>query len=40
MLDRTAMRAWEAAALAEAFREEAQEAEVETVGMVTSDHLA
>lgn len=40
MLDHPAMRAWEAAALAETFREAAHEAEVAAVGVVTEDRRA
>ncbi|GAA4221862.1 glutathione S-transferase family protein [Sphingomonas endophytica] len=38
MLEQPAMRAWEDAALAETFREEAHEAEVAAVGIVIADH--
>ncbi|KQN92966.1 glutathione S-transferase [Sphingomonas sp. Leaf231] len=38
MLDQPAMRVWEAAALAETFREATHEAEVAAVGIVTADH--
>ncbi|MEG8040417.1 glutathione S-transferase family protein [Sphingomonas sp. LR60] len=40
MLEQPAMRAWEAAALAETFREASHEAEVTAVGVVTEDHRA
>ncbi len=40
MLGQPAMRAWEAAALAETFREDAHEAEVAAVGVVTEDYRA
>lgn len=40
MLEQPAMRAWEAAALAETFREDGHEAEVAAVGLVTADHRA
>jgi glutathione S-transferase len=40
MLELPGMRAWEAAALAETFREASHEAEVTAVGTVTEDHRA
>jgi glutathione S-transferase len=40
MLEQPAMRAWEAAALAETFREESHEAEVAAVGAVIEDRRA
>ena len=40
MLELPGMRAWEAAALAETFREDSHEAEVTAVGTVTEDHRA
>jgi glutathione S-transferase len=40
MLEQPAMRAWEDAALAETFREDAHEAEVAAVGTVTEDRRA
>lgn len=40
MLEQPAMRAWEDAALAETFREDAHEAEVAAVGEVVEDHRA
>ena len=40
MLEQPAMRAWEAAALAETFREDSHEAEVTATGVVAEDHRA